>query len=304
MILNPSVSLHAARACLALAALGMAGAAVAQTSDDVALTDLAAAPQNGTLANVGTTWKVDVGGPWYPSANPPPYSLYRLHDQLQTWTFGKTVDLQFTVIGLNTANEGVKLPSGTRCVLPAGVTSITWTPATGILQRDNTTVNADGPLEIKCVLHEADTLTLDNRGLGSASASLGLSALKVLIPKITSATPPDTGTVGTAYDHTVTATDSDLDDGVALTYTATGLPPGLSINPNTGAISGTPTTPGSYPVTIVARNGNVESLPQTVTIVIAAGPVAAVPTLEVWGLGLLGALLGGVAAWRRRFTQG
>lgn len=39
-------------------------------------------------------------------------------------------------------------------------------------------------------------------------------------------------------------------------YNATGLPPGLSINTSTGAISGTPTTAGNYSVTISATNSS------------------------------------------------
>lgn len=39
-----------------------------------------------------------------------------------------------------------------------------------------------------------------------------------------------------------------------LTYGATGLPPGLSLNTGTGAITGTPNTVGQYVVTISARN--------------------------------------------------
>jgi alpha-tubulin suppressor-like RCC1 family protein len=39
-------------------------------------------------------------------------------------------------------------------------------------------------------------------------------------------------------------------------YGASGLPPGLSVNATTGIISGTPTMPGAYPVTLSATNGN------------------------------------------------
>jgi len=51
------------------------------------------------------------------------------------------------------------------------------------------------------------------------------------------------GEVGTAYTGTVAVSGLDA-DGV----TATGLPDGLSLNPTTGAITGTPTTPGTYEV--------------------------------------------------------
>ncbi len=49
----------------------------------------------------------------------------------------------------------------------------------------------------------------------------------------------------------VHATDSAA--GQTLTYTAAGLPPGLSIS-STGLFTGTPTTPGTYPVTVTATD--------------------------------------------------
>jgi hypothetical protein len=39
-------------------------------------------------------------------------------------------------------------------------------------------------------------------------------------------------------------------------YWATDLPPGLSINPNTGTITGTAITPGVFSVTISAANSD------------------------------------------------
>lgn len=61
-----------------------------------------------------------------------------------------------------------------------------------------------------------------------------------------------TGTVGTAASLQVTATD--LASGQSLTYSASGLPAGLSINSATGLISGTPTTTGTSSVTVKATD--------------------------------------------------
>jgi hypothetical protein len=58
-------------------------------------------------------------------------------------------------------------------------------------------------------------------------------------------------TVNTAVSLQVSATDSA--SGQTLTYSATGLPAGLSISTN-GLITGTPTTAGSYPVTVTAKD--------------------------------------------------
>lgn len=53
--------------------------------------------------------------------------------------------------------------------------------------------------------------------------------------------------VGTPFTYQVQASDA---DGDSIFYTGSNLPPGLSININTGLISGTPTSAGSYSYTI------------------------------------------------------
>jgi hypothetical protein len=61
-----------------------------------------------------------------------------------------------------------------------------------------------------------------------------------------------TGTVGTAASLQVHASDSA--SGQTLTYSATGLPAGLSINSSTGLISGTPTSAATSNVTVKATD--------------------------------------------------
>ncbi|WP_211245917.1 M4 family metallopeptidase [Actinomadura oligospora] len=74
-----------------------------------------------------------------------------------------------------------------------------------------------------------------------------------------------TSTVGTAVSLQIQATDP---NNTTLTYSATGLPAGLSINATSGLISGTPTTAGSSSVTVTAKNtaGNTGSTTFTWTV--------------------------------------
>ncbi|MGV9246658.1 putative Ig domain-containing protein [Streptomyces sp. NPDC003710] len=58
-------------------------------------------------------------------------------------------------------------------------------------------------------------------------------------------------TTGSSVSLQISANDS---AGAALTYSATGLPTGLSINSSTGLISGTASTAGTYSVTVTAQD--------------------------------------------------
>jgi hypothetical protein len=62
---------------------------------------------------------------------------------------------------------------------------------------------------------------------------------------------PQTGTVGTAARLQISATDG---AGGTLSYKATGLPPGLSVNTSTGLISGTPIAAGTSQATVTATD--------------------------------------------------
>lgn len=79
-------------------------------------------------------------------------------------------------------------------------------------------------------------------------------------PIVTSPTSSFSGTVGTPISITPTAT------GTVASWSATGLPSGLSIDPSTGEISGIPTSPVTTTVTLTATNEQGTSSPYQFTI--------------------------------------
>jgi Cellulose binding domain/Putative Ig domain len=112
--------------------------------------------------------------------------------------------------------------------------------------------------------------TLAPPGTSIATASTGTAASQTVAPysiamitlqpgsggggtTVTVTNPgSQTGTVGTAASLQIAASDSA--SGQTLTYSATGLPAGLSINSATGLVTGTPTTAGTYSVVVTAKD--------------------------------------------------
>lgn len=84
-----------------------------------------------------------------------------------------------------------------------------------------------------------------------------------------------TGRVGQLVSLQLIATDP---EGAPLAYTATGLPPGVTLSVSLGLASGTPTTSGSYAVTADVSDGSL-SAQQSFTWVIQSAAQNAAPTL-------------------------
>ena len=103
---------------------------------------------------------------------------------------------------------------------------------------------------------------------GTGTAVLKITVAAANIPPIITGASTASGTVGTPFvTYLIAAT------GLPTGYSATGLPPGLTVNALTGAINGTPTTAGTYVVTVSATNA-AGSSSATVTMVIGGLPGA------------------------------
>jgi len=125
-------------------------------------------------------------------------------------------------------------------------------------------------------------LVLANVNVNAIAAEIGASP-NVRAPIITSTPPPATGTRGVAYSHTYTATGTPSlanNPGLANAFavTAGALPPNVSLNGSTGAITGTPGAAGLFTGTVTASNFISPAAAQAFTINIANPPASPVIT--------------------------
>jgi hypothetical protein len=137
-----------------------------------------------------------------------------------------------------------------------GIATLTVTPtvadATASVKVNNTTVvsgNASGPLAL--TLGDNAITTVVTAQDGTTTKTYTITVTRLPAPPVISSTLTATGTYGSAFTtYTIVASDS------PVSYNATGLPAGLSINPANGQITGTPTTAVGSPfsVTLAATN--------------------------------------------------
>jgi large repetitive protein len=147
------------------------------------------------------------------------------------------------------------------------------------------TINGDGTLRYvpNANFNGTDTITYrisDGQG-GFATAVVTVTVTAVNDAPVASTIPPRANADAAVVSVPVASFFSDP-DGNTLTYSATGLPAGLSINPATGVISGTidrsasQVAGGVYSVSVTASDGNGGTVTSTFAWTITnPGPVAA-----------------------------
>jgi hypothetical protein len=139
--------------------------------------------------------------------------------------------------------------------LPAGITVNT---TTGVVSGVPTTSGT----------FTANVSAINAGGTGNKQVTITVSS-GVVAPVVSGAATA-TGTVGTAFSYTITASNT------PTSYAATGLPAGVTVNTTTGVVSGTPTAAGTFTSTVSATNAGGTGTKQ-VTITVSAGTVTESP---------------------------
>ena len=161
----------------------------------------------------------------------------------------------------------------------SGTTPITFTQASGTLP-PGLTLASTGALSGTPTTAGTYTFTVSaSNGVNpddtTSPITITISSIPTA-PAFTAASPPSTATVGAAYPpYSFTASGT---TPITFTQASGTLPPGLTLA-STGALSGTPTTAGTYTFTVSASNGvNPDDTTSPITITITSSS----PPSPIW----------------------
>jgi hypothetical protein len=162
-----------------------------------------------------------------------------------------TIDPNGLISGIDVAT-GALTTIGQTTITPASGTLSLQIDSNGIMWVENgMNTSSDlwsvDPTDVAGSGILSGTIAVD--GTGALTASLLI--VPGASPAITSASPAGSIVAGSAFSFTVAASGT---APIAFSITAGALPTGLTLDPSTGEISGTPTTFGSFTYTVTATN--------------------------------------------------
>ncbi|HEY0199051.1 MAG TPA: putative Ig domain-containing protein [Rhodanobacter sp.] len=162
---------------------------------------------------------------------------------------------------------GVIIPAGWE---PASDVGLSYNASTGLITGTLEPYAYGDPGDDAAVLYSLSLRIVASDGSATA-VTPNISATVNPNHAPTASTIPAQNIVGnTAWSFNAKAYFSDA-DGDALTFSATGLPGGLSLNGSTGVISGTATANGSYSVVVTANDGHGHATSTTFALSVTDG---------------------------------
>jgi len=147
-----------------------------------------------------------------------------------------------------------------------GLAPYTWELTGGALPAGLTLDTSTGAIAGTPAVPGSETATITVTDANGRTVSRTVTiTVKPAAPAIAAGSPPN-GTVGAAYTHTFSATGGTE----PLTWSvASGSPPdGLTLDPDTGKLSGTPTADGTFTFTVRVTDADERTADRTVTIVV------------------------------------
>jgi hypothetical protein len=152
---------------------------------------------------------------------------------------------------------GAGAPSG--AAINATTGAFSWTP---------TEAQGPGSFPITVVVTDNGTPNLND------SEAITVTVNEVNVAPVLVGIGDKAGTVGVAVTFTATATDADIPANTIAFSLDAGAPAGATINATTGAFSWTPSTNGTFPVTVRATDNGTPPLSdfEAISIVVSAAP--------------------------------
>lgn len=144
---------------------------------------------------------------------------------------------------------------------------VTWSIAKGALPSGLTLDPASGAVSGTPTTAGNFPFTIQATDAASNSVTAPFAIIVTQALTITTSSLPD-GTIGTAYSQTVAAAGGT--PPYQFSVTSGTLPPGISIDASTGAISGTPTQTGTSSITVQVTDAGQQTASQKLTLKIAS----------------------------------
>ncbi|GAC1437207.1 MAG: hypothetical protein NVSMB51_10440 [Solirubrobacteraceae bacterium] len=214
----------------------------------------------------------DGGAHWSPQNSGSPYDLYGVSavDTDHAWAvgdfgiFASPAGDDFS-IGANPTSLTVAQGASADSTISTAVTSgsaqnldlsASGVPSGASVSFNPASIMGDGSstMTVNAGTAAPGTYPITVTGTGPYAQHTTSVTLTVTAPVVVSPGSLPDGTVNTPYDQVISAS------GGSGPYTyavgAGALPDGLSLDPNSGELSGTPTTPGDYAFTVIATDAN------------------------------------------------